>query len=45
MAEAIILVSNKICPFAHRAWLSLLEKEVPFTFREVDIINKEPWFT
>lgn len=48
MSEAltlVTLVTNRICPFAQRAWLTLLEKEVPFTFREVNLVEKEAWFT
>jgi glutathione S-transferase len=45
MAEAITLITNRICPFAQRAWLTLLEKNVQFTFKEASLTDKEAWFT
>lgn len=39
------LITNRICPFAHRAWLTLLEKDCTFDLKEASIIKKESWFT
>jgi glutathione S-transferase len=41
----VTFVTNKICPFAHRVWISLLEKKVDFELKEVSLTNKEPYFT
>lgn len=30
------------CPFAHKAWLALVEKEVDFEMRAVDLNDKQP---
>ena len=43
--KKIVLISNPICPFAERAWITLLEKNVDFEFKEVSLKKKEPFFT
>lgn len=45
--SALTLVSSKICPFAHRAWLTLEELGTPYTFKETSIApgTKPAWFT
>lgn len=45
MSKAVTLVYDPICPFAQRAWLTLLEKQVPFNKMRVDIMNKSQEFT
>jgi glutathione S-transferase len=45
MASSITLVTNKICPFAHRAWIAAREKGLDIELREVSLKNKEPYFT
>jgi glutathione S-transferase len=45
MSKAITLVYDPICPFAQRAWLALLEKQVPFNKMRVEIWNKSQEFT
>jgi len=44
MSKAITLVYDPICPFAQRAWITLLEKQVPFEKMKVDIYNKSEEF-
>lgn len=31
------LYSNKICPFAQRAWIAILEKQIPFEFVKIPL--------
>jgi glutathione S-transferase len=38
------LVSNKLCPYVHRAAITLREKGIPFERREIDLKNKPEWF-
>lgn len=45
MSSKVTLVTNKICPFAHRAWITLREKKVDHELREVSLTEKEPHFT
>ena len=45
MESPITLVTNKICPFAHRVWLTLVEKDCNFVLKEVSLTQKEPQFT
>jgi len=45
MSKAITLVYDPICPFAQRAWLTLLEKQVPFNKMKVSIRDKSQEFT
>lgn len=40
----IELFSARICPFAHRSRLALMEKNLPFTLIEIDLRNKPDWF-
>lgn len=38
-------VNNAVCPFAHRAWLTLLELGLPFEELSADLKNKQSWFS
>ncbi|MES1205443.1 MAG: glutathione S-transferase family protein [Pseudomonadota bacterium] len=38
------LISHKLCPYVHRAAITLREKGVPFERREIDLKNKPDWF-
>ena len=40
----IELFSSKLCPFAHRVQLALLEKRIDFWHTEIDLSNKPEWF-
>lgn len=40
MDKKVVLVGSKICPFTHRAWLTLKEKHVDFEFHEVSLVDK-----
>jgi glutathione S-transferase len=42
--ENIELFSSRICPFAHRCRLALLEKDLPFEVVEIDLRNKPAWY-
>ena len=42
--EAIELFSAKICPFAHRCRLTLMEKHLRFELIEIDLRNKPSWY-
>lgn len=41
----LTLVSHVLCPYVQRAAIVLLEKQVPFSRRCVDLSNKPGWFT
>ncbi|KAL6070211.1 Glutathione S-transferase [Balamuthia mandrillaris] len=44
-AEAIKFYGNPICPFAHRAWWTAKEKEVPIEFIHIELGDKKPaWY-
>lgn len=43
--SSITLITNKICPFAQRAWITAREKGLDFELKEVSLKNKEPFFT
>ena len=45
MENSITLITNKVCPFAQRVWLTLLEKDCHFESKEVSLTQKESWFT
>lgn len=45
MAETFTLVSHVLCPYVQRAAIVLLEKQVPFDRRWVDLAGKPAWFT
>lgn len=45
MAETLTLVSHALCPYVQRAAIVLLEKDVPFGRRWVDLAAKPAWFT
>jgi glutathione S-transferase len=38
------LFSARVCPFAHRSRLVLLEKNIDFVLVEIDLQNKPSWF-
>lgn len=38
------LISHKLCPYVHRAAITLREKGVAFDRREIDLKNKPDWF-
>ncbi|KAK2079004.1 hypothetical protein QBZ16_002694 [Prototheca wickerhamii] len=42
--KKIILWDNQSCPYAQRAWLTLVEKEIPFETKLVDLKNKSEEF-
>ena len=42
--EEITLVFNKYCPFAQRALLVSIEKELPARFQKASLKEKEPFF-
>jgi len=42
--NTIELFSARVCPFAHRTRLALMEKNLPFTLIEIDLRNKPDWF-
>ena len=44
-ANPLTLVYDPVCPFAQRAWLALLEKEIPFAKLKVNHRKKEKVFT
>jgi glutathione S-transferase len=41
---ALTLVSIPLCPYVQRAAISLAEKDVPFTRKNVDLSDKPDWF-
>lgn len=42
--ETIELFSARVCPFAHRCRLALMEKGLPFEVIEIDLRNKPVWY-
>lgn len=42
--EPIELFSARVCPFAHRCRLALLEKGLPFDVVEIDLHDKPAWY-
>jgi glutathione S-transferase len=40
----LTLVSHHLCPYVQRAAIALLEKEVPFNRRMIDLSQKPDWF-
>ncbi len=42
--ELIELFSARVCPFAHRSRLALMEKGIPFRQIEIDLRNKPSWY-
>ena len=43
--KKITFITNKICPFAERVWITLEEKKLDFDLKEVNLREKEPYFT
>ena len=44
MAQSLVLISHKLCPYVQRAAIVLREKHVPFERKNVDLANKPDWF-
>lgn len=44
MTDEPVLISHTLCPFVQRAAIALMEKDVPFSRRNVDLANKPKWF-
>ncbi|GBF91968.1 hypothetical protein Rsub_04692 [Raphidocelis subcapitata] len=42
--ERAVLYTHTCCPYAHRALLAFLHKEVPFDLVQVDLSSKPAWF-
>ena len=40
----LTLISHHLCPFVQRAAIALLEKDLPFERRNIDLGNKPGWF-
>jgi len=40
----LTLISHHLCPFVQRAAIALLEKDLPFERRDIDLGNKPEWF-
>ena len=40
----LTLISHHLCPFVQRAAIALIEKDVPFERRNIDLSNKPDWF-
>lgn len=40
----LTLISHHLCPFVQRTAIALLEKDVPFERRNIDLGNKPDWF-
>lgn len=44
MSANLTLISHAICPFVQRAAIIMLEKDVPFERKDIDLKNKPDWF-
>lgn len=44
MTAPLILISHALCPYVQRVAIVLLEKEIPFERRDIDLANKPAWF-
>ena len=42
--DTIELISFKICPFVQRSAITLLEKDIPFQRRDIDLEDPPQWF-
>lgn len=40
----LTLISHHLCPYVQRAAIALLENDVPFERRNIDLANKPDWF-
>lgn len=38
--NSLVLMLDKLCPYAHRSWIALEEKKVNYTLKEVSLKNK-----
>ena len=45
MNKELQYLFNVTCPFSHRGWITLLEKDCDFEPRPVSLKDKEPFFT
>ena len=45
MDKSLKILLAPICPFAQRAWITLIEKNCDFELTEVSLKEKEPFFT
>eukprot|EP00928_Gymnodinium_smaydae_P082508 TRINITY_DN65848_c0_g1_i1.p2 TRINITY_DN65848_c0_g1~~TRINITY_DN65848_c0_g1_i1.p2 ORF type:complete len:216 (+),score=49.87 TRINITY_DN65848_c0_g1_i1:69-650(+) len=43
LSKGLILVGNKMCPFAQRAWFCLEESGLTYTHRECELYPKPQW--
>jgi glutathione S-transferase len=44
LSSQLTLFGSWLCPFVHRVWITVLEKNIPFTWVEIDLKNKPDWF-
>mmetsp|Transcript_31312 Transcript_31312/g.73013 ORF Transcript_31312/g.73013 Transcript_31312/m.73013 type:complete len:248 (+) Transcript_31312:96-839(+) len=47
VAEPVQLITNRLCPFAQKAWIALEESALPYTSKEVSLYGsggKPDWF-
>ncbi len=42
--QALTLVYDPVCPFAQRAWIALLEKQLPFDKMKINLKSKTAEF-
>ena len=40
----LTLINHHLCPYVQRASIALLENDVPFERRNIDLANKPDWF-
>ncbi len=43
-SPSLTLISHPLCPYVQRAAIALLEKQVPFDRRMIDLADKPDWF-
>lgn len=44
MTDKITLAKSKFSPYAHRVEMVLIEKNIPYEVKEVDLANRPDWF-
>lgn len=44
MSEKLTLISHPLCPYVQRVAIVLLEKNIAFERKEVDLTNPPEWF-